>query len=540
MKIKILFPDALHFHKRNFKSLMEYIENKDIETIFSNEFDELKALYGNYKSKKSLLIKYYDILSGLSLEELYNKQYKGINVFEVSKAELLSFLMPKSNWLTVSVSSDTYEIFKKSYKENKEELLLNMSMSIFWIDYWSRKLSFKNYKNINACVIFSGSLIYVKTLSYLLQNTKIKVFVVEHFFTGNDYYFEEKYTHIANNGDIKFNNIYSQMMKDFLDQDSHIIERDIIKAINKIKLKNNKNVKQPKELSCQEIEFDNTKKVILIIGQVINDFSILETLMPNINSLEVYKNIIDGILTGTDYNIIFKAHPWELQKVNIKESLTKNSLLNYVESNYGDTVKTRFKLVENYNIETLFNQSDIIVGLSSQSLLEAAFMGYKTHQIGQAFFGNKNFTFDHKDEFEFLSYIKKHENIKRTLSLQEYRQLMNFFAICLEHYLVSSHNSGKAKLHARLSNNTNSISIIGKNTEFSLDFSVPMKRESQERENPNILDIFHNNKPFKKKIVENIVLAMSSDKKAKKFLSNPKQFFEDSNYLIVKLLGKIY
>lgn len=538
MKIKILFPDTLHFHKRNFKSLMELTERKDIETIFNAEFNELKSLYGNYKLQKSLIIKHYDKLKDLTIEDLYNKKYRGANIFEISRAELLSFLMPKKNWLTVSISSDSKEIFKKAYKENKDDLLLNMAIVIFWLDYWSRRLSFKNYKDVTTCIIFSGSLIYVKSLSYLLQNTKIKVFVVEHFFTGNDFYFEEKYTHIANNSDIKFKNIYSKLNQDFLEQDINTIEQDIIKAINKLKLGNNKNVKQPQEICVEQIKFDNDKQTVLVIGQVINDFSILETMLPNINSLQIYKNIIDGVLRNTNYNIIFKAHPWEVQKVNIKESLTKNNLISYIENNYNnDMVQKRFKLVEDYNIEELFKYSNIIVGLCSQSLLEASFMGYKTHQIGKAFFGNKNFTFDYNNEYEFLLNIQNSESVNMILSIEEYKDLMNFFAISLEKHLVSIHPSGVNKIYQRLTTNTHKISIVTKNKESSLNISVPIKKDSINTK--HILDISYG-KSLRKHIIEGVVLAISSDKKIKKFSSNPRKFFDDSSYYIVKLIGKLY
>jgi hypothetical protein len=46
--------------------------------------------------------------------------------------------------------------------------------------------------------------------------------------------------------------------------------------------------------------------------------------------------------------------------------------------------------------------------------------------------------------------------------------------------------------------------------------------------------------PLKKKIIENLIVRVSSEKKVEKFKSNPKKFFDDSNYLLVKLFGKIY
>lgn len=202
----LLFPDTLHFHERNFKSLMNLIKSKKVNATYIKEHNELKALYGNYKEVKTLYLEEYDELQRLSMEELFNKRTFSIQLFVLCKVELLSYLMAQENWFNSNISSNNYEIFKKAFGENKEELLLNMSATIFWLKFWKNKL--KECKQIDTCVIFSGSLIYTKALSYLLENTSIRIFVVEHFFTGNDFYFEEKYTHIANNSDIKFNNYY--------------------------------------------------------------------------------------------------------------------------------------------------------------------------------------------------------------------------------------------------------------------------------------------------------------------------------------------
>jgi len=239
---KVLFPDTLHFHDRNFKSLMNLISEKKIEPVFIKDFDELKKCYGNYQHLKSMFLNEYDELNNLSLMDLFNKKIFGVQIFALCKAELLSFLMLQENWYKDKVPSKSLDIFIKAFNENKEDLLLNMAVTVFWLKFWKNKL--KEFKEIYACFIFSGSLIYVKTLNYLLQNTSIKVFVLEHFFTGNDFYIEEKYTHIANNSDIKFRNYYERLKKKYLEEELIKQENEKIKAINKIKMANNKNVKQ--------------------------------------------------------------------------------------------------------------------------------------------------------------------------------------------------------------------------------------------------------------------------------------------------------
>lgn len=533
---KILFPDNLHFHERGFKSLMEILKKKEITSIFMGAHNELKVLYGNYENQKTLFLEEYDELCTLSSDELFKTKFAGIELFPLIKAEMLSYLMTKENWYNSSVSSDEKKIFLKSYEEDKEDLLLNMAAAMFWMKFWKKRLTFKNYKDITSCIIFSGSLIYVKTLSSLLQNTSIRVFVVEHFFTGNDYYFEEKYTHIANNCDIKFKNYYNILKKNKSNKDIIEINKDKNKALNKLKLANNKNVVQPAKNGIH-FGFNEDKKTLLILGQVINDFSILETRLKNINSLEIYKNIILNVLRETDYNIIFKAHPWERAKVNLKRSLTKDELQKFIYDNFTEEEKKRFVIVEDFNIEELFDYSEYIVALCSQSLLEAALTGKKTHQIGDAFFGNKGFTYDYNNEFQFIEKLKT-SDLNSKLNLNEYTLLMEFYSILLEDYLVSVHDSGKSKLIKKLSP-IETIKILNTKKENTLYPSIKPTYTEEQSITIDTMDISHN-KSFKQRIITDIITSISSEKKVKKFKSNPSKFFDDSNYFLVKLIGKIY
>lgn len=533
--INILVPDKLHIHERGFKSIIDLEKEKKITLTFINKNDNLKYLYGNYNENKSFFLKEYDYLSTKTKEELYNEKVGGIELFNLIKAEMLSYLMPKDNWLNSKIESSNIKIFEKAYLENKEDLLLNLSAGIYWFNYWKEEL--KNHKRTRACIIFSGSLIYVKTISFLLQNTSIKVFVVEHFFTGNDFYFEEKYTHIANNSDIKYSNYYTQQLNEYLEKDSFDQKKDKIKAINKIHLSQNKNVKQPEH---SEINFNfNKNKKVLILGQVINDFSIIENPLENINSLNIYKSMIQRLIKETDFNIIFKAHPWEKNKINIKQSLTKNKLNEFIFNEFNEEERKRFIIVEDFNITKLFVYSDIIVGICSQSLIEASFIGKKTHQIGDAFFGKKGFTYDYKNENEFIEQIKKHD-LDPKLNIYEYNKLVEFLTIIFQYHLISVYSSGKNELFKKFKNNTY-IKIVEKIKNNDLD-------PSSETKNKEVID-FQNDEfifeqgfdlSIRKKVIENIIYKVSSEKKFNKFRNNPDKFFSDSNYYIVKILGKFY
>lgn len=544
--INIIIPDKLHIHVRGFKSIIELQNKKKINLIHVEKYDNLKALYGNYNKHKSLFLKEYDSLSFKNQDELFHEKIGGYSLFKIIKSEMLSYLITKENWYSLSVLNDEQFIFNKAYEENKEDLLLNMAVGLFWFEFW--KTEVQKHKDIKASIVFSGSLIYSKTFSFLLQNTPIKVYVVEHFFTGNDFYFEEKYTHIANNSDIRFPNIYNGLFDQWSEKEPLEKEKDIIKAINKINLSNNKNVKQPLTVN-EKINFHNSERTILILGQVINDFSILETDINNINSLSIYKKMIQGIFETTNYNIIFKAHPWEKNKSNVNRPLTKEELNNFVMSNFTKNYIERFKIVEDSNINQLFEVSDIIVGICSQSLLEASFAGIKTHQIGKAFFGDKGFTYDHRDEKEFLKYIGENSFISPLMNMYEYENFLKFLTLSLQYHLVSVHKSGESMILNKIQSNYVSTIGIVKKHESILDISVENNTSNELKDSKDSKDSkeqevicfdYSQNANFKKMLINKIVISLSNEKKVKKFKENPKRFFKDSKFFMVKFLGKIY
>ncbi|MDY0143994.1 MAG: hypothetical protein RBR97_19100 [Bacteroidales bacterium] len=539
MKTKILFPDNLHFHKRGFKSLMELVEEQSYEPIFITEHNNLKALYGNYRDHKTMFLKYYDELSDLKLEELFEKTYFGVQIFSLAKAEILSILMAKDNWLNTDIPCDNCWVFNKAFTEDKETLLLNLSAVMFWLDFW--KSLIKKHKSINKCIIFSGSLIYAKTLSYLLQNTPTRVFVVEHFFSGNDYYFEEKYTHIANNSDIGYRNIYNKLLRKFNENDDVTKSKERVKAINKFLLSNNKNVTQP-DRDEEDHSFETDKPTVLIIGQVINDFSIIETKLPNINSLQVYLKLIKGLLEETDFNIIFKAHPWEKSKINIRRSLTKDMLQSYLMATFTEADQKRVMIVEDFNLQQLLEKSDFVTAFCSQALIEAAYLGKKCCQFGKAFFGNKGFTHDFSNESELIDALKDY-NISGELTMDEYEKFMTFLTIFYQFHSVSIHESGKSMLKTKMQKHA-LIPVVQDKSQAIISPSQKIQEKALPLKSKESKTLIHLNEigsaPLKKKIIENLIVRVSSEKKVEKFKSNPKKFFDDSNYLLVKLFGKIY
>lgn len=516
---------------------MKLLTSKGYDAIYIKDKNELKARYGNYSDLEALFSNQLDLLQGLDKKALFEYKYFGMRLLPLIQAELLSFLMPQDGWIDHSIGSDECDIFEKAYAENKNDLLLNMAVSIFWLDFWKEKI--REIKNIKACCIFSGSLIYEKTLSGLLQNTPIRVFVLEHFYTGNEYYFEEKYDHIANNSDIRFKNIFNKLKLDFDDFDASRKQSEEIKAINKLKLKKNKNVKQPNASDTKV--FTDSSHVVLIVGQVINDFSILETKQSNINSLQSYLEMIKAIINETNFNIIFKAHPWENQKTNIKRPITKEKILDFISKEFDKEQQARIVVLEDYNLDSLISQSKFIVGLCSQSLIEATMHGKKTIQMGKAFFGDYGFTYDCDNVEQIISIMVDSDN-SGGLTTNEYKDFLLFITLFNQFHLVSVFNSGIPMLKMKLKENL-SIPIVQTKTASSfmqLSYKESNRELSAQKYIELTLDNSKTDRAFSKKAIDALMLLTLSDKKLKKFASNPRSFFGDSKSSAAKLLGKIY
>lgn len=493
-----LIPDRLHIHQRGFGSFYNFLNQNELTSIFVGEHDELKTKYGNYSNVKEQFLIEYELLVNLDKNSLFHYELYNFSVFLMAKAEILTYVFAKEHWYSSTIPQNDEFIFNKLYNEDRETLLLNMAVSIFWLNYWKKKLSFRTYKKIDYAFIFSGSLIYSKTLLNLLENTTIKPYVLEHFFTGNDFYFENKHTHSANNTNLKYNNIYDQERILFDNLSVYSKNTLINNAFNRIKNSKNKNVIQPKK--THKKLFDNQNKTVLILGQVVNDFSIIETFLNNINSIDVYKQTISMLISETNYNIIFKAHPWEAKKANLKKSLTKNVLENTFNSN-------RLVIVEDYNIEELFEESNFIIGLCSQALIEATLKGKKVHQFGDAFFGNKGFTYDYNSIEELIHNLERND-VTETLTLTEYNHFQTWLAITFKH----------------LNNINDPLNI------FYNYFKKKRITGFQSNKQKDILP---------KKNIDHLVRLFITDKKFKKYMFQRKQFIEDIQNPILRFIGKI-
>ena len=194
--------------------------------------------------------------------------------------------------------------------------------------------------------------------------------------------------------------------------------------------------------------FTHRQPTVLIVGQVLNDFSIIETDLPELSATAVYRRLIDRLLAETNCNVIFKAHPWERHRPNLGMPITLRDLEAYANS-LPEARRRRLWLVEDLPIRQLFYHADWAVALNSQGLLEACQAGLKPAQIGQAFFGGQGFTHDLPNADAFVDGLAA-GCISPLLSLDEYRSFEDFLVKALIIDLVTNEPSGQDSVLARL------------------------------------------------------------------------------------------
>jgi len=310
----ILFADSINFHKKNFKSLFLFIKKNKIKNYFDENHRTLKCSFGNYKEIPRKAENQYNEIANLSKNQLFQLKINNLNIYNFYESEILSAVMTMAEWHDAPVPDSCHEIFNKLYNLNKEALLKNIAITLFWIKYWEQYLS--DHPETTHCCVFSGSLIYAKTLIVLAKQKNITPLVFEHFFTGNHYYCENRTSGIANNSLIKSNSYYEQLPnpKSLDTKDYQISKKDMYTIIKKMR---NRNVVQPKKDKADSIKTEE-KSTVVILGQVLNDFALLEGGSPK-SSIIFYKELITKLLSESEYNIIFKSHPFEKKKQNLKD-----------------------------------------------------------------------------------------------------------------------------------------------------------------------------------------------------------------------------
>lgn len=440
-KSRVLLADDFHINERNFKSLFDKLKHSTISSAVAvpkgHDYFTLIKACGDYSGFAEILSSRMNELSKLGFDGLRSFTYKNVPIAKTSIDEALSFIIRKPSWQAEKVKKDEDYIFRKIWNEDKDVLLLNCAACMLWVDFWSE---YPDINKFDAAIVFSGSYIYGRTLLHLLQYTKVRAFVIESFATGFDYFMEERHSPIPNGSRIRYAPYRSRYSHMQTDKDAW--ERDKIRSFNKLRGMQNKNVSQPTPMPLPRgIE---AKRVMLILGQVVNDFSLISGCGTVLCSIPEYKELISELLSDPDTFVIFKAHPWEKKKQNIGSSLTEDVISSWAESLSPDK-KVRLLIVSDWNLLQMVRISEFVFTLCSQSAIEATLEGLKPVVIGGSFFDSSGFT----SNFSSAALAARSAlagDIRGTLSLKEYSAFEEYLTILIQCHLINTDASGVGKI----------------------------------------------------------------------------------------------
>ncbi|WP_434034084.1 capsular polysaccharide biosynthesis protein [Cupriavidus sp. a3] len=512
MAKRALIADQLHIQSKNFPSLLEYLKQAQFEMLVVSHPAHLIAAFGDYSSSTEI-VPYREELKSLTADEVFRLTEGGVACFSLCKAEMLCYLAPTDFWVgRGDYGRSERELFDLAWAENRDVLLDNVAAVRYWFDRWRSILQEKPV--FDLAFLFSGSLIYARVFSVLMKRRQGMLYICESFFTGKDYYLEARHSPLPNNSALRSNGVYKS-----LDVASSGPARRGRRAALALRLAEmaNKNVKQPTATGNKLFPVDT--KVVAIFGQVLNDFSLLNNGETGFHSVSFYTECIRKIISETDACVIFKAHPWEQKKAHIKSALTKDHLIEVFGEN------DRLRVVEDYPISDIIKEADFVVGINSQSLIEAAVGGIKPIQCGKAFYAGKGFTHDVRDTNEVVDLIKALPG--SYLTIDEYFHLETFLLKALDEWLIpESPALGIPRLERRLGAIKK---VVGTKP-------VPAKQKPPVVKKESAASIVVSKIEIEPNRTANSNLTR---RKLKKLRNDPKAFFRDAKNPLIRSIAKI-
>ena len=426
--MKLLFADNWHFHRRNFLPIFEALKKDSIPHQFETYRRSWWKAHGRYEHLSKFLKESIEFID--RHDDWRAIHYLGVNLWEISKAEFLCSALTQNHWHVGGIPnhSDSVFEFAMANPQEKEALRLCLAAAHNWLLFWNQYLD--SHTDISHVIVFSGSYIYTRSLMALAKQRDISVLVAEHFFTGNDFYLDYRDSPIANNCGVQRDFGFHSCIKE-----NEAKATSSAYAHSRMKGMKNRNVPQ------KNIAFKNPwgdkNPIILIIGQVVNDFSIIETPSDEVSSIASYRQVIIELLKNTNANVIFKAHPWERRRAPLFSPLTKIKIDEFIQS-LPEKDQARIALIENEPIQNIFQICDGVMGISSQGLLEACYFGFKPVLMGDTFFSKKGFTQSTNQNPNLLN--KPFDPNMWKLSLNEYEQFQGFMRKMFTEALIPNSN----------------------------------------------------------------------------------------------------
>jgi hypothetical protein len=425
---KILLIDDLHINRKNFFELYKYASMNRIPISVIKPPRDLLFISGTWKDRAELLEPHVNTLKDLPEEKLLDYHWEGIPLYDIYIHELFSYLLAQPDWHDKALDKKDQEaIFRLVMEKNREDLLYNMAAAIWWLEWWRKQMAFILCHS--HAVIFSGSHIYQRAFIKSVEREHVKTVLGETFFTGTNFYFEERLSPLPNS---------SFLGARFIKHNQSFDPCLVNVCLQQVAGQQNLNVQQPP--STKKRLFEPGTKTIALIGQVSNDYSIICSRNKHLSSIGFYKELLASILTETDYRVIVKTHPWEHKKTNLRRPLTFELLNGFLKSFRDGKYVDRVKIVDSHNLYDIFQESDIVATLCSQAALEAAYHGFKTAVFGSPFYGRLGFTNDYENIEPFIRDVNADPPLAGLLTLAEYDRYQQFICFCIIHGLVSPLN----------------------------------------------------------------------------------------------------
>lgn len=446
--LRVVLADGIHLHSRNFPTLFRFFEEVGAEVTVHDDHDDMKRALGSYGAFRERLRSYRARLEPLSSDALFSATYDlkttPIRLWEMARSEFLALsLARRTEWHEGDGRRpEDREIFERGLRWDRDALLDNMAAAAFWIDTLGPVF---DGGGPTHAFVFSGSMTYARVLMEVCKFARTKVFVLETTFTGNEYYCEERYTPIANSSDVRHPAVRASLA---LPTEPVERLRVVAKALQRMALAKNKNVTQPDSADLPRFP-EPERPTLLVVGQVVNDFSVIETKSGWLSTLAFYRELIVRCLRETEYNIIFKAHPWEHRKTHVGRALTREHLERAI-ADLPAELRERVAIREDDNLRALGDASDRAALLCSQAGVELALdCGLRPSTFGSPFFGAAGFTDEYESIDAFLADVRAGRS-RALLDLEGVDALHVFLATFLQLHVVTVRSSGVSDLRQRL------------------------------------------------------------------------------------------
>lgn len=462
--LRFLLSDDFHLNRRNFGSLFTFIEREQIPTTVHSAHGELKRALGGYLGRTELSARIAQ-LRDLPLERLSTLTHSygttPIALFPLCRAELLAYVLAKSDTLHDAEPStaDDDTLLAHLQREHRELLLANLAAAMFWIDELAGYFVGRN-SGFTHAFLFSGSMIYTRVLMEMCKRSETQCMVLESTFTGHQYHFEERYLPLCAGADIQLATVRNAHWAGLTSEQQ--AERRA-QATRSMFRATNKNVVQPR--GPTPLTFAEPKRPeLLVVGQVVNDFSIIERRGTPLSAPAFYKRLITRCLDETDYNIVFKAHPWERRKQWVDRPLTFDALRAF-RATLSTTQQARLAITDEANMLALGARAQRVALLSSQAALELAFhCGLRPSTFAHPYYEAAGFTDDYDDIEAFVASVRTRGH-SALLDLHSYDALLDFLACFLVEDCVNDDASG--------------VQAIARKLPITRDATEPLRKASE-------------------------------------------------------------